>query len=49
MEWVDGEPIIINSIQVDGLMVADYKKFFDNYLANVSRLAPPNSTYTDLG
>ena len=49
VDWVNGEPIVINTLSIDGVFVADYKKFFDNYLENVKRIAPSNAKFVDLG
>lgn len=35
LEWVNGNPVMINSVSIDGVFVDDYKKFTSNYFANI--------------
>ncbi len=35
LEWINGNPVMVNTVSVDGVFVEDYKKFTADYFANI--------------
>ena len=48
LEWIGENPVLVNSLSVDGILVEDYRKWCADYLTNIVKIAPPNSEYTGL-
>lgn len=48
LEWINENPVLVNSLSVDGLFVDDYRAFTANYLDNVKVITAANASYTQL-
>jgi len=49
LAWQDGVPTLIHRLSVENVFPHEMKEYMANYCANVSKIAPPNVTYQDLG
>merc|ERR1712127_195867 len=48
LEWQDDCPVLVNSLEVDGVMVEDFKAYCHDYMERIKKIAPSNATYTAL-
>lgn len=48
LEWQDDCPVLVNSLEVDGVMVEDFKAYCHDYMERIKKIAPSNATYTML-
>lgn len=46
LEWQDNCPVLINSLEVDGVMVEDFKAYCYDYMERIKKIVPDNATFT---
>lgn len=48
IEWQNDSPVMHNTLSVDGVFVADYKAFTENYMENIIPIAGSKAQYVKL-
>ncbi len=50
LKWIDGTPVIVSFLSVDGVLPEHYKEWTSqvNFIPNIKKIAPSNATYTIL-
>ena len=50
VEWIDGCPVMVNILSIDGVLPEEYKEFLapTNVVVNLRKMSPPNATFNHI-